>query len=78
MVNLTVTDNGGLTNMTSQLVTIWIAGDANGDGKVDTADYAIWLDNYYKNLMGYSFGDFNSDGSVDGTDYAIWSNNYGK
>ena len=53
-------------------------GDANDDGKVDTADYAIWLDNYYKNLMGYSFGDFNSDGSVDGTDYAIWSNNYGK
>jgi parallel beta-helix repeat protein len=40
-VNLTVTDNGGLTNKTSQKVVIWIAGDANGDGIVNIIDASL-------------------------------------
>jgi hypothetical protein len=40
-VDLTVTDNDGMTNSTSQKVVIWIAGDANGDGKVNILDASL-------------------------------------
>jgi hypothetical protein len=54
-------------------------GDANGDGKVDEADYAIWLAHYTQHIGGgASVGDFNTDGVVDGIDYTIWVNNFGK
>jgi parallel beta-helix repeat protein len=54
-------------------------GDANGDGKVDEADYAIWLSHFGQTVTGEaSVGDFNGDGKVDGIDYTIWVNNYGK
>jgi len=49
-----------------------IPGDANGDGNVNIADYAIWLTNYNKNLSGPTNGDFNSNGKVDGVDFVIW------
>lgn len=53
--------------------------DANNDGKVDGADYVIWLNNYGKNTTdGKSKGDFNIDGFVDGLDYVLWLNDYGK
>src|SRR3989344_4287321 len=51
-------------------------GDANGDGLVNVADYAIWVTNYNKNLSGASNGDFNSNGKVDGIDFIIWLKNY--
>ena len=54
-----------------------IPGDANSDGKVDGADYVIWLNHYDQNASGYSNGDFNNSGKVDGADYIIWLNNYG-
>lgn len=50
-------------------ITVIKKGDANGDGKVDGADYTIWL-------SGSLDGDFNEDGRVDGVDYVIWINNY--
>ena len=54
-------------------------GDANGDGKVDVADYTIWLVHFGQNTNnGYRDGDFNGSGKVDGIDYVIWLNNYGK
>lgn len=37
-VNLTVTDNMGLTNTSSKNVFIWMPGDANGDGRVNIVD----------------------------------------
>ncbi|KKQ46374.1 MAG: hypothetical protein US62_C0001G0017 [Candidatus Woesebacteria bacterium GW2011_GWA1_37_8] len=51
-------------------------GDANGDGKVDGADYVIWLNHYNQNVGGASNGDFNNNGRVDGADYVIWLTNY--
>lgn len=51
-----------------------VAGDANGDGRVDGMDYVVWLTNYGGTGTG---GDFNSDSRVDGLDYVIWLNNYG-
>lgn len=51
-------------------------GDANGDNKVDSADYAIWLSRYNQNVSGVTNGDFNGNGKVDGVDYVIWLINY--
>ena len=55
-----------------------IPGDANGDGKVDSGDYAIWLVHYDQPTLNRSSdGDFNGDGIVDGVDYIIWLTYYG-
>ncbi len=45
-------------------------GDANRDGKINLADYAIWRYEYAKGLV--SKADFNCDNRVDTTDYKIW------
>jgi len=69
----------GLADSNIATVTINVAvkaGDANGDGLVNIADYAIWLTNYNKNLSGPTYGDFNSNGKVDGIDFVIWLKNY--
>ena len=74
-VNLTVTDNDGLTNSTSQKVIIWIAGDSNGDGKVNILDAS---------LVGLRWGgsdpcaDLNNDGKVNIIDASIIGVNWGK
>lgn len=74
-VNLTVTDNGGLMNSTSQKVIIWIAGDANGDGKVNILDASIvglkWGTND-------PCGDLNNDGKVNILDASIIGINWGR
>lgn len=52
-------------------------GDADGNGKVDGSDYAIWLANFNLSTNeGARRGDFNNSGRVDESDYAIWLNNY--
>lgn len=52
-----------------------LAGDYNGDGVVDAADYTVWADN-----LG-SMIDLDADGSGNGTideaDYTIWASNFG-
>jgi len=53
-------------------------GDANGDGKVDGADYLIWLSYYGQSVTGPAKGDFNNSGKTDGADYLVWLSNYGK
>lgn len=74
-VNLTVTDNSGLMNTTSQKVVIWIAGDANGDGNVNILDASI---------VGLKWGtndacaDLNNDGKVNIIDASIIGLNWGK
>ena len=50
-------------------------GDANRDGVVDDADYAIWLA-HYKQTGTWDEGDFNGDGLVNGADYTLWADNY--
>jgi hypothetical protein len=52
-------------------------GDANGDGKVDEADYGIWRTNYNQTKSGgASIGDFNGNGKVEGMDYVLWRQHY--
>ncbi|TWT99439.1 PEP-CTERM motif protein [Botrimarina colliarenosi] len=52
-----------------------IAGDYNGDGRVDAADYTV-----YRDTVG-STEDFRADGDADGMidegDYATWAEDYG-
>jgi hypothetical protein len=50
------------------------AGDANGDGKVDLADFAIWKSEYLDKLGIKS--DFNNSGIVDLADFAVWKGEY--
>jgi hypothetical protein len=47
-----------------------LPADANDDGRVDTADFKIFLDNYNK-PGDFRHGDFNRDGFVGFTDYQI-------
>jgi hypothetical protein len=61
--------------MTSVFVTIWIAGDANGDGKVNILDASV---------IGLKWGttdpcaDLNNDGKVNIIDASIIGLNWGK
>jgi hypothetical protein len=74
-LNLTIMDNGGMTNSTSGKVIIWIPGDANGDGKVNILDASI---------VGLKWGtddpcaDLNNDGKVNILDASIIGLNWGK
>ena len=53
-------------------------GDANGDGKVDFIDYAIWRLHFGQTTAnGATDGDFNNSNYVDFVDYAIWRLNFG-
>ncbi len=49
-------------------------GDADRDGTVGAADYAIWAAQFGKTRLWQS-GDFNGDGVVGTADYAIWAAN---
>ncbi len=53
-----------------------IPGDANGDGKVDSADLNIVSDNWQGTGKTWAEGDFNGDGVVDSADLNILSDNW--
>lgn len=65
-------------------VAIWspdsdvLAGDYNGDGTVDAADYTVWRDNYGATSGPGLVADGNVDGQVNGADYLIWQQHYGE
>jgi hypothetical protein len=62
-----------------------IAGDANGDGKVNVGDLGILAANYGRNLQAdsiepslwWGLGDFNNDGHINVGDLGILAANYG-
>jgi hypothetical protein len=56
-----------------------IFGDANDDWLVDSADLAIWQQNYDvlgENENTFSMGDWNCDGFIDSADLALWQQYY--
>ncbi len=58
-----------------------VTGDANGDGKVDGADLAIWQQHYdplgtNAATNSAATADFNGDGKVNGADLALWQQHY--
>jgi hypothetical protein len=55
-----------------------LAGDANGDGKVDINDLTIVLAHYGQTGMTWSQGEFTGDGTVDINDLTIVLAHYGQ
>jgi hypothetical protein len=53
-----------------------LAGDFNGDNKVDAADYTVWR-NTFGAMRPNLLADANSDEEVDQADYQIWKSNFG-
>ncbi len=53
-----------------------LIGDANGDGFVGAADYALWAAQFGQTGAGLS-ADFDGNGSVGAGDYALWAANFG-
>ncbi len=53
-------------------------GDANLDGKVDSADFGILADSYGDSDAVWDQGDFNYDGKVDSADFGLLASNYGQ
>jgi hypothetical protein len=67
----------GLTSVILSVVGLGLAGDYNGNGLVDAADYAVWRDSLGD--MGSSLAaDGNGDQVVDQNDYLVWRGNFGK
>ena len=54
-----------------------LAGDANGDGSVTIADFAILRANFGTSNSSFAMGDFNEDGDVTIADFAILRANFG-
>jgi hypothetical protein len=72
---LKVTDNDGATGIDTQSVTIWIAGDANGDGKVNIMDASVVG---LKWATSDPCADLNNDNKVNIMDASIIGLNWGK
>jgi hypothetical protein len=53
------------------------AGDFNGDGNVDGADFVVWQDNFpLSSGATLADGDADGDGDVDGADFIAWQTNF--
>lgn len=51
---------------------IYVAGDTNGDGNINTLDFDTIRNNFFKPLLGPTNGDLNNDGIVDYVDFRVW------
>jgi Dockerin type I domain/Bacterial Ig-like domain len=54
-----------------------LAGDANQNRQVDTADFLVMAQNFGKSSMGLGTGDFNFDGKVNALDFNILATKFG-
>jgi hypothetical protein len=53
------------------------AGDFDGDGDVDGADFVAWQTNFPKaSGAKWADGDADGDGDVDGADFVVWQTNF--
>jgi autotransporter-associated beta strand protein len=72
---------GGLSSGQIELM-YTLLGDANLDGKVNGADFAVLATNFNKAVAGagggWDQGDFNYDGKINGADFAALAGNFNK
>ena len=54
-----------------------LAGDYNGNGTVDAADYVVWRDSFGQSVTAGTGADGNADGTINELDYATWKLNFG-
>ena len=54
------------------------AGDYNGNGIIDAADYTVWRDTLGQAVTPFSGADGNGDGMITSADLDIWKGNFGK
>ncbi|HJQ80321.1 MAG TPA: choice-of-anchor Q domain-containing protein, partial [Lacipirellulaceae bacterium] len=55
-----------------------LAGDYNGNGTVDAADYVVWRKTISMNVPNGSGADGDGDGVVDLGDHGVWRENFGQ
>lgn len=54
-----------------------LAGDYNGDGLVDLADYTVWRNTLGNTVPNGTGADGNGDGLINTADYGEWKDNFG-
>ncbi|MBB6429686.1 PEP-CTERM sorting domain-containing protein [Algisphaera agarilytica] len=54
-----------------------LAGDYNGNGVVDAADYTVWQDSFGDTVVAGTGADGNENGVIDAADYTVWQDNFG-
>ena len=57
---------------------VTLAGDYNGDGVVNAADFTVWRDNLGQSASNLTSADGDGDGMITILDYNIWRDNYGQ
>ncbi|MCO6044807.1 PEP-CTERM sorting domain-containing protein [Aeoliella sp. ICT_H6.2] len=62
---------------TFELVDLSLAGDYNGDGQVDLADYTVWRNNLGGDGSTLQNRDESLSGPVGAADYTFWKDNFG-
>ena len=55
-----------------------LAGDYNGDGAVDAADYVTWRETDGQSVAAGTGADGDRNGLVDSNDYAVWRSHFGQ
>jgi hypothetical protein len=73
----TTTDGFGGVRLNALQLNPVVAGDFDGDGDVDGADFVAWQTNFPK-ASGATLaeGDADGDSDVDGADFVIWQTNF--
>jgi len=72
----TTTFSGQSVGANDILVKYTWYGDANLDGIVNAADYALLAIGFNSQLTGWHNGDFNNDGVINAADFALIDNTY--
>jgi hypothetical protein len=67
----------GASNVILEFGAASLAGDYNGDGTVNAADYTLWQDTLGQNVAAGSGADGNGDGTINASDYGVWKTNFG-
>jgi hypothetical protein len=67
----------GALNVILEFGAASLAGDYNGDGTVNAADYTLWQDTLGQNVAAGSGADGNGDGTINASDYGVWKTNFG-